>query len=463
MNIHKINKLLQVLSSHEVKQFGRTLKDKTILERLFNYLKNPKKKVDDIDKMIRYVLGAQVCTKSKKDLHSKASDLYKLLQKWLIQQELEADELTRNKLLAKAFKRYQITDDYLKTLYNTSDILTAQKLPEMWHHLEGLRLTHQQYFHSTNDFGSTEATENFAKIKYHFDEFCGLAQSAYLMEEHTRHTIFKSPKTWSESEKYIIDNSQNPLTHLYNLLLKINQNTDSELYKNNFLSLFEKHIDNLHPEDRATLITLQLNYTVTRTRAGDADFTKECYKAYRMALDKGYLEYNSPLHSGHFLNAMVMAATVKAFEWCEQLIRNAPDRLEGEVENIVRLGEAFLHFYKKDIKKTRQLLDEIAFENINYRLRVRSLNAQCYYELFRTDENNDGEDLIKDLNAYEQFIGREKKHIGNAVREANINFIYLLKKVVNHPHDTQKILTNTLRNTEKRLIAKIWLWTLVKR
>lgn len=462
MKDSKINKLLQALPSDVKQQFAKSLKKDTAPYRLLKYLIDENKDNEHIDKIFKAVIKTQRKDVNKA-LGNVGSELYKLLAKWLIQEELEADELTQNQLLANAFKRYKLTDDYVKTLHKTNDILASQKLPEMWYHLEALRLSHQQYFHSSNDFGSTEVAKIFAKIKYHFDEFCGLAQSAYLMEQHTRYTVFKSPQIWDESKKYTTNNNPNPLTNLYRLLLKVNQNNDNELYKHSFLPLFEEYIDDMHPEDRTTLISLQLNYTIGRTRAGDLSLVDECYKAYRVALDEHYLENNSRLHTGHFLNAVIIAATAQAFEWCEQLIRNATDRLEGEVENTVRLAKAFLHFYKKDIEKARQLLKEITFENINYRLRVRSLNAQCHYELFRTDENNDGEDLIKDLNAYERFIGREKKRIGNNVQEANINFINLLKKIANQPYNHKKILTDALQNSEKRLIAKIWLWTLVKK
>jgi len=461
MNTTKINKLLKALPSDVVAQFGKTLKPKTAIQRLFMYLNNPKKDLFDTDKMSRYVFQKQRANPSK-SLQNEGYKLYEELEQWLIQQELKADELTQNQLLSKALKRYKATDAYFKTLQKREELIEAQTHRDMWYHLDWMRLAHEQYFDSTKDFGSAEAAENFAEIKHHFDEFCTLGQLVYLMEQHSRHTIFKSPKIWKESKKYAVNANQKPLVQLYNLLLNINQNNDNELYKYSFLPTLEKYINELSPEDRSTLINLQLNYIIRRIRAGDMDFINERYKAYRIALDKGYLEHDRSLYTGHFLNAVITAAVLEEFEWCEQLILSASDRLKGEVENTVRLAWAFFHFYKKDINKTRQLLDEITFENINYRLRKRSLNAQYHYEFFRMDEEKDTEPLMYFLNAYEQFIGREKKRISDDICEANINFINLLKKMVNQPHRSKKILTDTLQNTEKQLIAKIWLWTLVE-
>jgi len=463
MNTIKISKLLQALPSDKVKQFGRTLKDKTIIKRLFTYLNDDKKDLNDIDKMAKYVFGRTQRVNPLKALRTESSELYKLLEKWLVIKELENDELTKNKLLTRILKRHKLTDAYRKTLNDREQLIENQAYGYMWHHLENLRLAHEQYFDSTKDFGSAEAAENFAEIKHHFDEFCTLGQLVYLMEQHSRHTIFKSPKIWKESKKYAVNANQKPLVQLYNLLLNINQNNDNELYKYSFLPTLEKYINELSPEDRSTLINLQLNYIIRRIRAGDMDFINERYKAYRIALDKGYLEHDRSLYTGHFLNAVITAAVLEEFEWCEQLILSASDRLKGEVENTVRLAWAFFHFYKKDINKTRQLLDEITFENINYRLRKRSLNAQYHYEFFRMDEEKDTEPLMYFLNAYEQFIGREKKRISDDICEANINFINLLRKMVNQPHRSKKILTDTLQNTEKQLIAKIWLWTLVEK
>jgi len=462
MNIHKINKILQVLSNDEVKRFGRTLKNKNVLKRLFTYLNDSKKDLDDIDKMVKYVFGNQVHANPQKYLRTKSSDLYKLLKNWLIAKELETDELTQNKLLANTFKRRQLYALHLEYLQESSKAVAAQQYQDIWYHSEQLQLAHQLYFRSNNNFRSTEAAENFAKIKHHFDEFCALAQSMYLIEQHGRYIMLKSPKIWDESKIYIGNSPENPLTVLYKLLLKINQNPDNKIYKHILLPLFKEHINALHPEDRSTLITLQLNYVISRIRAGEMNFVEECYKAYRTAIDKKYLECKNPLNTGHFLNAVVIAAGTEELEWCEQLIRNAPARLEGEVENIVRLAEAFLHFYKKDMEKTRQLLNEITFKSLIDRLRLRSLKAQFYYELFRTGKEKDSELLMDYLNAYEKFIRRKKRRIGNDLRDSNINLINLLKKLVNHPYDARKILTDTLRNTEKQVIVKIWLWTLIK-
>lgn len=118
--------------------------------------------------------------------------------------------------------------------------------------------------------------------------------------------------------------------------------------------------------------------------------------------------------------------------------------------------------YKKDIEKTRQLLNEITFKSAISRLRVRSLKAQFYYELLRTNKEKDSEPLMDYLNAYEKFIRREKRHIGSDLWNSNMNLINLLRKIINHPYNARKILSDTLRNTEKQVIVKIWLWTLFK-
>jgi len=179
MNTTKINKLLKALPSDEAKQFGKTLKDKTILKRLFTYLNNPEKDVDDIDKMVKYVFGTQVRVNPQKSLRTQSSYLYKFLQKWLIAKELEADELIQNQLLANALKRHKVSDIYFETLKEREKLVETQTHRDMWYHLDWMRLAHDRYFHSENDFDKPKIKEYFTKTIQHLDDFYLFARLYY--------------------------------------------------------------------------------------------------------------------------------------------------------------------------------------------------------------------------------------------------------------------------------------------
>jgi len=189
---------------------------------------------------------------------------------------------------------------------------------------------------------------------------------AYQAEQLIRNFNYNEQKTWYQQQQINTDKSENPLARLYILIFKLLEKPDNQLYKKEFLPLLEKHIDQLPPKNRSSLLTLQINYAGMQVQHGDTDFLREYYEAYRVALDGGYFEFESPLNTEHFMNAMTVAATLGE---------------TGEVKNIQLLSEALLCFYEKEIESCWDLLGKVDFDSLNYRIRVRSLRAQCGYEL----------------------------------------------------------------------------------
>jgi len=146
---------------------------------------------------------------------------------------------------------------------------------------------------------------------------------------------------------------------------------------------------------------------------GDTDFVREHHNAYNFALAGDYLKYEGYLNTDHYLNAVTVAAVLEEFEQCEKLIQEAAIRPNEEVENVKKIAKAYLYFYKKEINESYDLLQTVKSNKLNYKLRIRSLQIQCLYELFLCE--NDADSVITEAEAYRQFILREEKDMEDAV------------------------------------------------
>lgn len=456
----KINKLLKALSNEVKKQFGKTLQPKTNPQRLFTYLNNPKKKLDDIDKMAEYVFEKRHAN-PQKDLHSEGSKLYSFLQKWLIQKELEADKLMQNKLLANALKRHKVAGAYFETLEKREKLIEQQSHRDMWYHLEWMRLSHERYFHPDNDFKSEKIKNYFTKNTQHLDDFYLFARLLHIAEQNSRKEHIDDPKKRIEQEEILTNDYENPLVCLYVLICELIKNSDNEVFINKFCPLLEKNIDKVHPSGQGALATFRINYTGGRVNEGSTEFVREHHKAYKFALDNKYLEHDGYLNSDHYLNAVVTAAVLGEFEEGEKLIQEATNRLGEEAKNVQKLAEAYLYFYKKEFEESDKILKDVVFENFNYDLRVRSLQTQCLYEFFLADKN--ASHLYSHLQTYEKFVRRKKKKfVEPTTFEGNLNFIQLLKKLIKTPYEAQHILEKNLPKNDP-MIAKTWLRKLLPR
>ncbi len=469
MNSHKINKLLQALPTDKTKQFGKTLKDKIILERLFNYLKNPEKDVDDTDKMAKHVFKNHPRSNSRKDLSSASSMLYKLLQEWLIQEELEANRLTKNQLLANAFKRYKQTDAYFETLKEREKLIEAQTACDSSYHWEWMRLSHARYFHPQTNFSSTTAEDNFTKTVDHLDDFYLLTRLRYIAERNMRNYNFHLNNTLTKQEAMLRPAYKDkPLARLCMLAANLIESPDNEVFRTKFCPLLEQHINLADPENQGTLATYRINYTSRQTQAGQADFMRDQFEAYKFAIENGCLEHAGHLDETHFLNAVTVAAVLHEFEAGEKLISEASVRLKNNTESINNLANAYLYFYQSSYTEAYKLFEKNEslkepFNKDHTDLRSRSLKAQCMYQLILQDADKpDANDLMKHLDAYQKFLKRRDRFSKNT-RQSNLNFTNLLKKMANKPKKEAKKLLECFLEEDKPIILKTWLSNVVNK
>ncbi len=462
MNIHKINKLLQALSSDERKQFAKNLKKDVAPYYLFKYLTTKSEKdIANKNKMLRSVIRTDPQDHDK--AFSKAtSDLYKLLKAWLIQQELEADKLTRNQLLANAFKRYKQTDAYFETLKDREQLVEAQTARDSAYHWEWMRLSHARYFHPQTDFQSDVAEDNFTKTVDHLDDFYLLTRLRYIAERNMRNYNFHLNKALSKQEAMLRPTYKDkPLARLCMLAANLIKSPDNEVFRTEFCPLLEQYIHLADAENQGTLATYRINYTSRQTQDGQADFMRDQFEAYQFAIKNGYLENEGYLDETHFLNAVTGAAVLHEFEAAEKLISEANTRLKENHENIKELADSYVHFYKSSYAEAYKLFEKdesltVLFPNTQTSLRARSLKAQCMYELILQDHNIDTNDLIQHLDAYQRFL---KRHSGfsKKTRQSNLNFINLLKKMANKPKKEARKLLEDFLKTDKPIILKTWL------
>jgi len=462
MNNTKINKLLKALPSNVVAKFGKTLLDKTNGQRLFSYLNNDKKDVNDIDKITKYVFKTKHAN-PEKDLHNEGSKLYIALQDWLIAEELKADELTKNQLLSNALKGYKATDAYLEALKGREKLIVAQPARDSAYHWSQMRLSHARYFHPQTDFSSMAAEDNFTKAVQHLDEFYLRTRMLYIAERNMRNSNYDINITIPrQSEMLRPTYEDKPLVQICMLAAKLIQSPDNEIFRTEFCPLMEEYIHLADLENQGTLATYRINYTSKQTQKGHADFMRDQFEAYQFGIENGYLEHEGHLDETHFLNAVTVAAVLNKFEAGRQLIRNHAVRLKDNAEGISKLANSYLYFYQSLFMEAYNELPNESFANAQTDLRCRSLKAQCMYELILQGHKNVNRNLlICHLDAYQKFLKRAKK-ISKNTRQSNLNFINLFKKMVNKLDKAKALLEGFLR-TDEPIILKKWLSDIVNR
>ncbi len=465
MSYTKTNLLLKALPTETLQLFAKTLDTKSVLYRLFQCLRpDGGKDIEDLEKRAKYVFRADR-KKPQKALSNEAHKLYKLLRKWLIIQELEQDGLAENQLFAQVIKRHKVNKLYKETLNKNGDLLNEFPNRDMWYQLEQMRLFHALYFDSTNDFLSDETTSNFQAAVRHLDDFYAIARLRYIIEQNTRNFVLnQTTKLPRQKEILAQDFGDSPIVQLFHMAARLSEQKDNTLFISQFCPSLEQYIHLADTENQATLVNFRINYAVMRAQGGNADFMKQQYEAYYFAIEKGYLGEANYMHPDHYINAVGSAAALKDFDYASNLLAQSEKYLGQQMENTHQLAEAYFLFYKKDFDEATQLLSVIQFENFHFKLRVRSLAAQCHYEIFLTNTVKNYESVLdRHLDSYQKFIQRHQAEITQQVSISNQNFISILKQLSGNLKEKRPAILENFLTNEPRVILKIWLKSLLKK
>jgi len=354
------------------------------------------------------------------------SDLLKLTEQFLIQEEFERDEIIKANYLLKS-----IGDRQLKKLFSTS-LSNAIRISERAPFKESSFYLKQYQREKTiyqlkNSAIDRNSESNLEKIINNLDYFY-LAEkmrflSAILMREDVisvEYEILFKEEIMNHLNKYGYD--EVPIVSIYfQMYLTLKSDDDKNYFK--LKALLKKNIEIFPPYEAIEIYTNVINYCIKKINRGEDNFLLEFIQLNETLLENNIIAENE-LSPWRFKNIVTVALKLSKFTWVENFIETYKGKIsETYRDNAITFNTAQLYFYQKKYEELLPLLLRVEYEDFTYSLSSKLLTSITYYELEEIDA------LISYLTSFRTYLSRHKS-ISIKKKEWNINFISNVRKLL---------------------------------
>lgn len=391
--------------------------------------------------------------------------LSELLDKYLIFQELQASPRHQKQLMVEALKRKTLDQSFYKHLDKWKKELLRLPLKTPETYLDLQYINKQHFFYVNTDKRNPKQT-SFEEMLQFSDE--------YFVAEKLRNAFYTSLRNKSlnknininlvdVAQEYLLEKPlDNPVLDIYRKIIQLNavpNHTDFLAVK----TLILKYIDALPTADeKIDWITFINNYSIFQKSKGNIEYIPILFESMKMGIEKGFYYEKGILNTTVYVNLILVASSAKKAVWLEQFIAKKFNDLSFESqENLKVLSQIVLEYAKDHLENAIYLLNDLELPHFGLNLVARTLKIKCFVELEMANQNY-YEALIYACDAHEKYVRRHKE-IPEVRRHSNLNFIKLVKEIVQPKalHNGKKtVLVDKIKNTET--VAKDWLLAVIK-
>ncbi|MEM8585921.1 MAG: hypothetical protein AAGF87_16710 [Bacteroidota bacterium] len=370
------------------------------------------------------------------------SDLYRLLQSYLVQEELQRRPDQQKLLYLQAIDRQYprkivdgITRNWEKEIGDPLAFLGESS--DRYHYqyiAEGLLYKLARYDIKTHE------RSNFDQIVENLDVFY-LAEKlrTYYSSRSTDHARQYEYRTTLIPE-IIAYLRRNPYYRnylpvaIYFYTYLMDTEPEKEEHFKSYVKLLLEHSKEFTIEEATELYTNALNYCSTKVRQGKRFYEREYLTIYQHSLNNGIEGQDQFIDPARFKNAIQIALRLKEYDWVRQYIQDFKQLLPEKQRNTaVNYNMAAYHFYQKNYRESIGYLSQVDYDDPNYTLNSRTMLLAAYYEL------DEYEALDSTFDAFSAYLNRHKE-LPIGTRRAYQNLISLTRKLSRAiPGDTSAI------------------------
>lgn len=380
----KLFTLLRSLSASEMKKFQEMVnssyfnKREDVRQLLKSYTKNMKEEV-----LYQQLYPSK--NLEKKDWHLLCSRLYKLGEKFLILEELNAQPVPQKILLANAFRNRKQPIAFVSTIKNGQKILDKSPIRDT--------LFWQQKFTLENEYFDFIASHD-RKKKTNIQEIND-ALDVHFISQKLKLACLTHARQIITSEQYdihllkeIIQFVENhsairklPSVEVYYLCFKAVTDVKQEHWFTDLRQSIAQHQHHFSATERRDIFLFATNYCIRRLNEGKVIFIKEAFELYRLNLSAGFLLEDGVMQESTFSNIVTLAVKLKKYAWAEEFILQNSEFLKTVFQQpLFHFSMGRLHFEKNEFDASLQHLARVETKAGFLLLGTKILQLKIYYQ-----------------------------------------------------------------------------------
>lgn len=421
------SKMFKSFKQFVSKQIGQTNKPVELLMKVLikNYPEFDGKTID------RSQMFKKVYPKEKENpqkLRYVMTDVTKLLEKFLVNEEISNDSYTQSLLLAKAYRRLRLGKHQMSGILDCYKILDESQRRDARHYLNKYLIDVEQ-FNNSNYLAGFDKNTVLQDILNNLDAFYLTEKLKCICEVINTKNIMQVDYNTQLFEEIIAYLGNRPLDdipalNIYYCILKTLIDLDNEDYYKKLMDLLAAHNTIFSTYELDDLYSFARNYCIRKINHGQKEFLNELFELYLILLDNELIFQGKYLSQWDYKNLVIIGSRLERFEWVENFMETFKVKLNPEVkDNAYLFNKAAYHFLRKNYNKTIELLQSVQYTESRYHLDSKVLLLKSFYEL------NDIVPLFSMLESFKVLIKRNKQ-LSDTYKNSYNAFVRMLKKLV---------------------------------
>jgi len=386
------------------------------------------------------------------------SDLLKLVEKFLAQEQFEKDEYQKS-----IYELEAVLDKKIDRLYSGMRKF-VEKIPQnttfrnskyYYYLLEASKLLHDL---ETEIEQKKNISTDFSKLSdaldiYYFAEKLRLDYDATIWKR-IDGSLNADIRFVDQINTFIEETSglYEPPVRLYYTINQLSKHPEDDQYYYEYKKQLDENIRFFPAYEAIAIYSAGINHCIRKINTGDPNYLDELYSLY-VGYANATVEYSKELSQWDFNNIITVALRSGKFDQVHQFINEYGQFIDDKYrDNAVSYNLANLHFYQEDYNKVIEILRNVEYEDIFYNINSKSILIKTYYESDQYDP------LIYLLESFRVYLNRNK-NIPDSRKTLFKNQIRFTKKLVNLPPNAQSELTKLKQEVtdNKNTINRSWL------
>ncbi|HFB62121.1 MAG TPA: hypothetical protein ENJ69_03980, partial [Bacteroidetes bacterium] len=260
--------------------------------------------------------------------------LFRVVEAFLVYQELLADEVKVQVTLAKVYRQRQLPKLFKRAM--DSGWKTQAKQPtrnsqfyenemllqyEQYSYLSGLGRNVPLNLQEVSDANDVAFLANKLRLGCIM-----LSHQAVFKTEYQFHFLDDLLKFLESHLSYL----DIPAISIYYFSFKAISEKESEGHFQELKKRIQQHSDLFPPDEIRVILLLAVNYCIGQVNAGKDAYFRETFELYELGMSKDVFLENGVLSRFTFGNAIRIALNLKEFRWVEELIESEGAHLEDK-------------------------------------------------------------------------------------------------------------------------------------
>jgi hypothetical protein len=466
MQNSSIVRLLNTFSENEMRSLEKYVNSpahnlRSDVQRLFDYFrKNHKKKVlPETDDLLLKVFTTEKA--DIKQLHLVKTYLMRVIESWMIQQELEEEKVFQQRLLARAYRRRHLEEVAGRVLKEVQDETNNSICKDYAYFdanykikIDALYLDEKQSRAKSLDLQTIVNSQDIAFIYEKLKNACTLLSHQAVSREAYDTGLLNTVLQWLEEGHPFLEN---PTLSAYFHAYFATKDENGDFHFSVLKKILTDHAALFSSEERRNVYLLAINFCIKRLNSTQTQYVREVFDLYQHGIKHEVFLENGLLSRFTFNNITAAGLNLKEYDWVRQFIDKYQFFLsENHREATYHFNIARYYYEIGNRKAAQEHLRQMGYDDALQNMTAKYLLAKIYFE---TNEFGALDSLLDSISAY----ARRSKGMGYH-RDITLTFVRFLRKVmaISSGHFAEKETLVAAIQSAKGLPEKGWFLGLLK-